>query len=1292
MALFGTQVASCCSRVPYRNVQLCFSPRLTKMLEMTYALIAENLQKPATSTLEKFCECLDSEDERATINSAHLVAGLVKVEENVPVLLSILVHGTPRMAVKVASTMADVLARGDELSFEGGRTLQSVVKLDPEDWPKIAEKLTAFEGPPDRRIEALTFLTALANAQNEALKVVAFEVLGVMLRRCCAQEATPRERNACLTFACGLLAAFGGRADESEYFRAASDARLAEDMVALIGMGAHSKLTSGNLGLVLKVVSSFLSVEKVARFLSEKTPIVELVVSIASNDELAFASTLVTSRLVRVCGYLMCGAREIDEMVQNGVFQFISKCLDSDRSWRFAVPDQSLAARDEVLRAALGTLSLFVVADYVPSGWLGVVESTDLIGRVYGLTHPSNAQGVRVRAIAAISNLLTISDFQKLFSKAGRHLDLLALLEEASRLSNQCEATMYCMALTSLYHLSLYHELIQIELVKKGIIEILSDALHALFRKGVAGVCNDDGVESNGKWAVFKSLLNFSLVRGVADKYASDRVIDTLLSFLNGDPDGQPFVETVLMILDNLALEPGFSLAFMKPERISALVETLISSGRRASYCMVLVQLIMKLCRVRECGTYICRRYLKQIEAISSSEESTSTAASLLRTLTALVRWSSSGQLKVSGAIERPRVGERPVETQRAPAREDAAREKARLGPGEGGFGSEESATSASRKDGGDGVRSATSSREEEVKSVGAGTEKGTAAATKRRQEWVSASVPALGMGSRTASASPMRSIGHMRLVEKSPTPPPKRPSSPRVQKAASGSSGSSAPLDVGKMGAADVRAHLPKQLNLRASAQLLREDDRMAKSVDEATRPSTVLKVIKYFEGKGFGKRNYPTRAGKSLDLETAAYFNGTPKSSPDVHSKNAAASRGRNYQRLIDVRSMRVSRYEESPPMDTSSTEDVTNFVERPELREFDFSSMKDQFVLDEEWEKLDSEFQKSNSKRNKIIRELYSTEITYVDNLSILIKKFYRPLLYMANGPKPLISESDLRIIFSSIEIIYSFHFILLERLNEKLKNWNPDTTLSDVFFFLADFIKIYAGYINNYDRAIEMLTDYRQKDPRAREFLDKGLQDPECGMRSLDSFLIMPVQRPPRYLLLFIELIKHTDPSHPDREVSDLALKKLKMVVSYLNENRKAVEYRRCLIELSEANNISEYTDFIFQPHRQLKASMKVSWIQEGVERIFYGSVCMFNDALLLCKQKSTSSKRNIFGVVMFANVTSHSLEKDVLQFTCGNLKDTIKLIFPSQEEGKIFHRRYLEITERGSCSCSESQRS
>lgn len=59
-------------------------------------------------------------------------------------------------------------------------------------------------------------------------------------------------------------------------------------------------------------------------------------------------------------------------------------------------------------------------------------------------------------------------------------------------------------------------------------------------------------------------------------------------------------------------------------------------------------------------------------------------------------------------------------------------------------------------------------------------------------------------------------------------------------------------------------------------------------------------------------------------------------------------------------------------------------------------------------------------------------------------------------------------------------------------------------------------------------------------------------------TLESFLITPVQRIPRYNLLIKEIVKYTWPNHPDYEDLLAAMDKIKEIAHYVNEKAREAE--------------------------------------------------------------------------------------------------------------------------------------
>jgi len=72
--------------------------------------------------------------------------------------------------------------------------------------------------------------------------------------------------------------------------------------------------------------------------------------------------------------------------------------------------------------------------------------------------------------------------------------------------------------------------------------------------------------------------------------------------------------------------------------------------------------------------------------------------------------------------------------------------------------------------------------------------------------------------------------------------------------------------------------------------------------------------------------------------------------------------------------------------------------------------------------------------------------------------------------------------------------------------------------------------------------------------------------ECQRKlgnTIESFLILPVQRIPRYVLLLKAVLKHTEKRNPDYDLVSRAMQKMEAVGNNINERRRMFEKKRAM---------------------------------------------------------------------------------------------------------------------------------
>jgi len=252
--------------------------------------------------------------------------------------------------------------------------------------------------------------------------------------------------------------------------------------------------------------------------------------------------------------------------------------------------------------------------------------------------------------------------------------------------------------------------------------------------------------------------------------------------------------------------------------------------------------------------------------------------------------------------------------------------------------------------------------------------------------------------------------------------------------------------------------------------------------------------------------------------------------------------------------------------------------------------------------------------HERRTKIANELLETERSYISSLCTLIDVYQASLLaFVRESAPPEMADVAMRVtqIFPAILQLIPFNRELLSRLESVMSNWNESSTIGNIFVEMAPFLKMYKDYENSYSQTLDNYTEML-KDASFRSLIDQLDSDPRVQSSRLESIIIMPIQRIPRYKLLLEDLLKRTPESHPDNQLLKDALKKVDEVAVFLDANLKEHEQRQKVVELTVNFNANS----LLQPHRK--------WLREGEvglrdpnlgNRVKKLRILLFNDILV-----------------------------------------------------------------------------
>ena len=186
---------------------------------------------------------------------------------------------------------------------------------------------------------------------------------------------------------------------------------------------------------------------------------------------------------------------------------------------------------------------------------------------------------------------------------------------------------------------------------------------------------------------------------------------------------------------------------------------------------------------------------------------------------------------------------------------------------------------------------------------------------------------------------------------------------------------------------------------------------------------------------------------------------------------------------------------------------------------------------------WKQIVQEYIKSPHaesmrKRNNLVFKMVECEEEYVEQLTLLIGAFLRPLKMAASSQRPALDHDELNSIFLNSETLLFLHQIFLKGLTARMESW-PTLVLGDLFNMLLPMLTIYQEYVRNHHFSLQVLAECKQRENFAA-ILRRLEEKPHLNGRTLETFLTYPMHQIPRYIICLHEILAHTPHNHVERK--------------------------------------------------------------------------------------------------------------------------------------------------------------
>ncbi|EDR28714.1 Rho/RAC guanine nucleotide exchange factor, putative [Entamoeba dispar SAW760] len=282
-----------------------------------------------------------------------------------------------------------------------------------------------------------------------------------------------------------------------------------------------------------------------------------------------------------------------------------------------------------------------------------------------------------------------------------------------------------------------------------------------------------------------------------------------------------------------------------------------------------------------------------------------------------------------------------------------------------------------------------------------------------------------------------------------------------------------------------------------------------------------------------------------------------------------------------------------------------------------------------------------------RKNVVNELIKTEEVYVNKLQQFLDFYLKVALTVYPTDKILKKcEEDIRVILGYNKMMYQS---VLELQKEVLYYGKG---IGAVFQKSVHFLKTYCSYVNSTDA----INEHEEKLRKTNKQFDSALNEIRKinKLDTFNSYVILPVQRIPRYRLLLQELLKTLPPQHSEYSSLNKSLQAITDIGIVVNESKRTLENQQLIGKLTNKFKYSQGINPI-EPNASRKIiRFGIITIYEPEAKPKYRSVYLFlfNDTIILTKiiSPGTSHKGKIFN--------------ETIQTVCESKKQlTVELIIP-----------------------------
>jgi hypothetical protein len=204
-----------------------------------------------------------------------------------------------------------------------------------------------------------------------------------------------------------------------------------------------------------------------------------------------------------------------------------------------------------------------------------------------------------------------------------------------------------------------------------------------------------------------------------------------------------------------------------------------------------------------------------------------------------------------------------------------------------------------------------------------------------------------------------------------------------------------------------------------------------------------------------------------------------------------------------------------------------------------------------------------------------EVVTTEATYLRSLDVLIEHFMEDPGMNPHLPegRRVLDKRQHHVIFSNVQEVREISARFLEELRARQNETTVIKGIADIILEYAERkFDCYIRYCTNQIYQTRELQECLEKNVMFREYLRRLETHKRCQHLSMQSFLLLPMQRITRLPLLILAILNKTPQDHPDHRIVENALRTVQKLVTECNDGARRME------RTEQLHNIHRRLDF------------------------------------------------------------------------------------------------------------------